>query len=634
MLKAKVVKAILLRPVNGYGLDGLDGQISDAVLDPAGEERFSSEPLLRLVSSFACFQPPADAPEPGDPPCVSGGPLRLLSPHQLFKLNEPLLRLWARVLDRLPSAELVLLRAGTSSENRAALTAQLANCGIDPARVRMEGPLRDDPAYLCAIASSDLMLDAWPHSGHTTRCEALWMGLPVITLRGNLPCGRFSASVLSAIGRPEWIADSAEAYGATAVAVASDRAALRAARRLLRGQMAATVADAIAFMGRLEALYRQQWRHWCARRNAHGPGACADHGGGAPLQPPQPPSPMDSPAERPSVAVSYEHSATLPALLERLDLSVLLSTYQAGRVVSLGCHGGELRVGFSRFDQAMGLCRTPTGLAVGSRDAIWSLPASREIAPRITPEGEHDIAFLARSCHHSGPLMGHDLAWCGNRLWLVNTLFNGLVTIEDNWSFVPQWQPPLISGWVVGDRCHLNGLAIGEDGSAPAYVTALGETDTENGWREHKASGGCLIHVPSGETVLRGLSMPHSPRLYNGQLYLLDSGHGTLIRFDPLSGERSTVAVLPGFTRGLDCFAGHAFVGLSQIRETAVFGGLPLQEKQQELRCGLAIVDLSNGAVVGFVWFNNGLEEVFSVVVLPGWHNPAIIGPDNRTDAT
>ena len=80
--------------------------------------------------------------------------------------------------------------------------------------------------------------------------------------------------------------------------------------------------------------------------------------------------------------------------------------------------------------------------------------------------------------------------------------------------------------------------------------------------------------------------MPHSPRLYQGQLYLLDSGRGSLIRLDHLSGERSSVAVLPGFTRGLDCFAGHAFVGLSQIRETAVFGGLPIQQEQNELHCG------------------------------------------------
>jgi uncharacterized protein (TIGR03032 family) len=338
------------------------------------------------------------------------------------------------------------------------------------------------------------------------------------------------------------------------------------------------------------------------------------------------------PAELPSVSVSYEHSADLPALLEQLELSVLLSTYQAGRVVSLGSHQGALRIGFSHFNQAMGLTRTPHGIAVGSRDAIWSLPASREIAARIKPEGEHDLAFLARSCHHTGPLMGHDLAWGNGRLWLVNTLFNGLVTIEGDWSFVPQWQPPFISTWEAGDRCHLNGLALMEDGSSPAYVSALGETDTDNGWREHKATGGCLIHVPTGERVMRGLSMPHSPRIYQGQVYLLNSGHGSLLHLDPLTGQQSTIATLPGFTRGLDCFAGRAFVGLSRVRETAVFGGLPLQQSDQELRCGLAIVELSTGRVEGLFWFHSGIEEVFSVAVLPGWRNPVLIGPDTRTD--
>jgi uncharacterized protein (TIGR03032 family) len=427
--------------------------------------------------------------------------------------------------------------------------------------------------------------------------------------------------------------------------------------------MAASVANADTYMAQLEALYRDLWRRWCEQRRG-------DDGGAAPLmlrlQDPLPPQasggsphrsgqsapeagqnhgagasaaggshqPGAAPSERPSVAVSYEFSAGLPALLERLELSVLLTTYQAGRVVSLGSHQGELRIGFAHFDQAMGLCRTASGLALVSRDAIWSLPANQQIAASLHPEGEHDIAFLARSCHHSGPLMGHDLAWGGGRLWLVNTLFNGLVTIEGDWSFVPRWQPPFISGWAPADRCHLNGLALAADGSGPAYVTALGETDSENGWREHKATGGCLIDVRSGEVRLRGLSMPHSPRLYNGQLYLLDSGHGALLRFDPLTGERHTIASLPGFTRGLDCFAGHAFVGLSQIRETAVFGGLPLQHSGQELRCGLAIVNLSSGTVEGFLWFNSGVEEVFAAVVLPGWRHPALIGPDTSTDAS
>jgi hypothetical protein len=120
------------------------------------------------------------------------------------------------------------------------------------------------------------------------------------------------------------------------------------------------------------------------------------------------------------VAVSYERSQSLPALLEQLGLSVLLSAYQAGRVVSVGSHRGERRLGFAHFDQAMGLMRTASGVAVGSKDAIWTLPANREIASRIKPEGEHDIALLALSAHYSGPVMGHDLAWGGERLWLVS----------------------------------------------------------------------------------------------------------------------------------------------------------------------------------------------------------------------
>lgn len=335
-------------------------------------------------------------------------------------------------------------------------------------------------------------------------------------------------------------------------------------------------------------------------------------------------------AERQAVPVNYEYTVTLPELLTQLDLSVLISTYQAGQVASIGVHQGEMRVGFSHFEQAMGLTRTPTGLMVGDRKTIWSLRASRDIAPQIKPEGEHDIAFLTRSSHLTGPIMGHDLAWCNKKLWVVNTLFNCLATIEGEWSFIPQWKPPFISEIAPGDRCHVNGLAIQEDGSAPAFVTALGETDTENGWREGKATGGCLMAVPSGEVVLRGLSMPHSPRLYQGKLYFLDSGQGTLNICQ--GGHSEVIAELPGFTRGLDCWQGHAFVGLSKIREKSVFGGLPLEDQRESLRCGLAVVNLTTGEIVGTFWFNSGVEEVFAVSVLPGYRNPALIGPNTDLD--
>lgn len=342
--------------------------------------------------------------------------------------------------------------------------------------------------------------------------------------------------------------------------------------------------------------------------------------------PPPPPAPA---AERP---LGYQHSPDLPELLARLEVSLVFSTYQAGKLVSLGSQGGRLQVGSCELRQAMGVCRTASGLAVGGRDAIWQLPANREIAARLDPGAGHDLAFLARESFHTGAILGHDLGWGEGRLWVVNTLFNCLCTLESPWSFVPRWRPPFISSLAPGDRCHLNGLAMAENGSGPAWVTALAESDEPAGWRPHKRDGGCLIEVASGTVVARGLCMPHSPRLYRGQLYLLDSGRGRLLRCDPASGRLDTVACLPGFTRGLDCFAGHAFVGLSRIRETAVFGGLPIGEAPDALRCGIAVVELSSGRCVGSFWFREGIEEVFACVCLPGYRSPVLVGPPGAGD--
>ena len=183
-----------------------------------------------------------------------------------------------------------------------------------------------------------------------------------------------------------------------------------------------------------------------------------------------PRSPAEPTPELQPVEVRYEHSQGLPALLEQLELSVLLTTYQAGRVVSVGSHQGELRLGFSRFDQAMGLTRTASGIAVGTRDGIWSLPANREIAPHIKPEGEHDIAFLARSCHHSGPLMGHDLAWGGEGL-------------RDSLSHMPRTEMLLESG-PQNPRCWLE-AGLWTVGVIQALTRLLSSLEKALGWLLH-----------------------------------------------------------------------------------------------------------------------------------------------------
>jgi uncharacterized protein (TIGR03032 family) len=168
-------------------------------------------------------------------------------------------------------------------------------------------------------------------------------------------------------------------------------------------------------------------------------------------------------------------------------------------------------------------------------------------------------------------------------------------------------------------------------------VSALGDTDTMGGWRAKKARGGVVIDVPSREILARGLSMPHSPRWHAGRLWVCESGAGTLGFIDPNTTQYEPIAAAPGFTRGLDFAGGHppdgrvlAFVGLSQVRESAVFSSIPITErlKETERTCGVCVVDLSSGEAVALLRFEDAVQEVFAVQVVPGKRYPELINDD------
>jgi uncharacterized protein (TIGR03032 family) len=251
---------------------------------------------------------------------------------------------------------------------------------------------------------------------------------------------------------------------------------------------------------------------------------------------------------------------------------------------------------------------------------------------RAGPADRHHDCFVTRSAHFTGDIQAHEMAWVGSELWIVNTLFSCLCTLHPDYSFVPRWRPPFVSGLAAEDRCHLNGLAVGA--GQVKYVTALAETDTPRGWRPDKTTTGCLIDVPSGATVARGFAMPHSPRIYAGAIWLLDSGTGRLLRVDAASGRSDSVITLPGYTRGLAFAGSHAFVGLSKIRETATFGGMPIAKRVGDLKCGVGVVDLGTGRLVAHLEFKKGVDEIFDVQVLPGTCFPRISGPLAAEDGT
>lgn len=336
-------------------------------------------------------------------------------------------------------------------------------------------------------------------------------------------------------------------------------------------------------------------------------------------------APQDRDAATAYREVRYEYSLNLVPLLTRLGASLLVSTYQAGKLGVVGVHQGKLALSLHNFEKAMGVAVRPDRIAVGARVQIWFLHSASDIAPGIEPAREHDGCFLTRSSHVTGEIHGHEMAWAGNDLWIVNTLFSCLCTLHEDYSFVPRWRPPFITALAPEDRCHLNGLAL-VDGQ-PKYVTALAETDTPQGWRPIKATGGCLIDIASGETIARGLAMPHSPRAYRGQVWLLDSGTGRLVTVNPATGRADTVAELPGYPRGLALFGSFAFVGLSKIRETSTFGGVPIAARREELKCGVGVVALETGHSIAYLEFKSGVEEIFDVQVLPGIRFPAVSGP-------
>jgi uncharacterized protein (TIGR03032 family) len=344
--------------------------------------------------------------------------------------------------------------------------------------------------------------------------------------------------------------------------------------------------------------------------------------------------PTLDPSPKQDAPLRSVHSSNFSAILQELGISLLVSTYQAGKLVMLRPDGDRLNTHFRGFSKPMGLAVDGDRLAIGTTLEIWEYHNAPAVAQRLEPAGAHDACFLPRSSVCTGDIQIHEMAWGNSRgddpeLWFVNTRFSCLCTRSNKHSFVPRWRPPFITALAPEDRCHLNGLCM-RDGQ-PAFVTALGTTDAPGGWRHDKKGGGVLLDVPSGEVIARGLSMPHSPRWYDGRLWVLESGSGGVGFVDPNTSEYESLTELPGFTRGLDFYGPLAFIGLSQVRESAVFSGISIAERPLEERCcGVWVVNIETGETVAFVKFEDALQEIFAVQVLPRMRRPDVINDQPR----
>jgi uncharacterized protein (TIGR03032 family) len=325
-----------------------------------------------------------------------------------------------------------------------------------------------------------------------------------------------------------------------------------------------------------------------------------------------------------SSGLSIASSDGLWDWLNQTGVSIAFTTYQSNRLFLVGRNPEHrLAVNERLFDKPMGLYLDNHRLIMSTRYQIWEL--ENRLAPGENYQG-NDRLYIPSTANTTGDLNVHDVTIDRDQhLIFVNTDFSCLAKLKAGYSFEPIWIPTFITKLAAEDRCHLNGLAM-VDGE-PAYVTACSATNEAAGWRHQRVDGGIVMHVPTNQVIASGLSMPHSPRWYQGKLWLLNAGTGDL---GYLEGARFVpITFCPGFVRGLAFWGNFALVGMSKLR-SSTFGGLALEQRLaatgQTSQCGLLVIDITTGQIVQWLQMNGIVEELFDVVVLPDTICPQALG--------
>lgn len=332
--------------------------------------------------------------------------------------------------------------------------------------------------------------------------------------------------------------------------------------------------------------------------------------------------------KKPPPPFACSFTPSLPELFMNLNCTLVISTYQAGKVLFISAQNEENLIQLPRtFNNAMAIGVHKKDLYIAAKDEVVKLVNEPTLAPTYPNQpNTYDGLYVPRATYYTGHLDIHGLEQGNEGLWSVTTTFSCLSLINDKYSFVPKWKPKFISKLASEDKCHLNGIAM--DKGEPLYVTALGDGDTNQSWRQKITNGGVLIHVPSNEIILKDLPMPHSPRLYDGKLYMVFSATGEILTVDTKKGKYEVIKKLNGFIRGMAKYDDYLFVGLSRLRKnSSTFKDLPIASKANS--SGVTIIHLPTGGIVGELKYQNTVDEIFDVQILPGLQRPGILNTDN-----
>lgn len=272
----------------------------------------------------------------------------------------------------------------------------------------------------------------------------------------------------------------------------------------------------------------------------------------------------------------------------------------------------------------MGVCYDKQKLAIATKKELHLYANSPELSGYIDGDNRRfENLFFPRVTYHTGTLDLHDITYLDNKITAVNTLFSCICQFDQEYNFTPIWQPHFITELKPQDRCHLNGIAV-EDNTIK-YITALGSGNTAQSWREDIVGGGILMDVEANEIVLDGLSMPHSPRLYNGKLYLLESAKGELVEINPTTYSKKTITKLNGLVRGLSIINDIAIIGISKVRtKSTTFSKLDSSVRAEY--ASIEFIDIKSGMGLGQLTFKNNIEEIYDVQLLPNIRSVGLFG--------
>ncbi|KZX00201.1 hypothetical protein JL49_12690 [Pseudoalteromonas luteoviolacea] len=365
-----------------------------------------------------------------------------------------------------------------------------------------------------------------------------------------------------------------------------------------------------------------------------------------------------------NIDFASEYSENFPKILQALGISLAVSSYQSHAVMLLRSRENKLSCGVKKFVRPMGLSvsedrflvstvnrvvnfkassMSRSGVISGQLDDLDSLASKlrdeqrdtatfKELrAEQINAIKQCDVLFTERSSLTTGTLNTHDIAWGDEGLWVVNSSFSCLATLSAENGFTARWKPHFISELAPEDRCHLNGMAMLN--GKPKYVTTFNTLDHQDSWRTEL--NGSLMDVEKNEILLSGLSMPHSPRCHEGEVYLCNSGAGEVIRFDPITQETSTVCTLPGFTRGLTFFGDLVLVATSHVRATKVVSDIPLTKSHTEhdTVCGIWVINKRDGKILSKLQFKGDVSQLYDLCIIPNSTYPEMTSGDDAISA-